>query len=145
MAHVSQILDRKGSRVLTISPDATVYEAVQRMNEHRVGAVVVCTGDRVTGIFTERDLLRRVVGQRRDPATVRVRDVMTAEVVCCHPFTDLDDARSIFMQQRIRHLPVVDRDGRLRGLVSIGDLNAWQLDGQQAEIHYLHEYMFGRC
>jgi CBS domain-containing protein len=145
MANLGDILEKKGSAVLTIEPDATVLDAVERMNEHRVGAVVVCDGGRVRGIFTERDLLRRVVGERRDPAATRLSEVMTTEVVCAQPFTGVDEARSIFMQQRIRHLPVVDRDGRLRGLASIGDLNAWQLDGQEAEIHYLHEYMFGRC
>lgn len=144
MANVRQVLAHKGSQVLSIGPGATALDAALLMNEHKIGALVVLEQGRVAGIFTERDVLRRVVAKRLDPATVSVRDVMTREVVCCTPETELDDARAIFMRQRIRHLPVVDERGRLEGLISIGDLNAWQLEGQSLELHYLHEYIYGR-
>lgn len=144
MSQVSQILAHKGSHVLTIAPHGTVLEASLLMSEHGVGALVVVDVGRVVGIFTERDVLRRVVGRRRDPQHTPVGEVMTAEVLCCTPDTDLEEAKGIFMRQRVRHLPVTDEAGGLLGIVSIGDLNAWQLDGQEQTIHYLHEYIYGR-
>ena len=95
-------------------------------------------------MFTERDVLRRVVGERRDPAATTVADVMTVEVVCCTPETTIEEARGAMMNRRIRHLPVVDGDRRLHGLISIGDLNAWHLDTQEQTIHLLNEYLYGR-
>jgi CBS domain-containing protein len=100
-------------------------------------------GPTVSGIFSERDVLRRVVAERRDPAAVRVREVMTQEVICCRPDTDVNEARSVFRNRRIRHLPVVDREEKLLGLVSIGDLNAFDAVVQESTIHLLHEYIYG--
>lgn len=144
MANVAEILGKKGPALHTISPEATVLDAVGLMNEHKIGAVVVQSAGELVGIFTERDLLRRVVGEGRDPATTTVGEAMTTDVVCCGPEATIDEVRSIFMNRRIRHLPVVDDRGRVRGLISIGDLNAWMLDGHEATIHYLHEYIYGR-
>jgi CBS domain-containing protein len=143
MAVINDILTTKGSQVLTIGPDATVLQAVMLMNDHKIGALVVTTGSDVAGMFTERDLLRRVVGERRDPNTTKVAEVMTTEVVCCTPDTTLEEARGAMKNRRIRHLPVVE-GGRLRGLVSIGDLNAHQMTSQEHTIHLMHEYLYGR-
>jgi CBS domain-containing protein len=143
MATVMSILEVKGSEVLTIGPDATVLQGVMMMNHHKVGALVVMEGDAIAGMFTERDLLRRVVGEQRDPSTTRLAEVMTREVACCTPETDLEEARGAMKNRRIRHLPVVD-NGRLCGLVSIGDLNAHQMTSQEHTIHLMHEYLYGR-
>ena len=143
MATVDAILSAKGSQVLTVGPDASVLQAVILMNDHKVGALVVTTGKDVAGMFTERDLLRRVVGESRDPATTRVAEVMTTEVVCCTPATSLEEARGAMKNRRIRHLPVVV-DGQLCGLISIGDLNAHQITSQEHTIHLMHEYLYGR-
>ena len=143
MATVDAILAVKGTQVLTVGPDATVLQAVMLMNEHKVGALVVTTGKDVAGMFTERDLLRRVVGESRDPATTRVAEVMTTEVICCTPATPLEEARGAMKNRRIRHLPVV-LDGQLCGLISIGDLNAHQITSQEHTIHLMHEYLYGR-
>jgi len=143
MPTVTAILANKGLQVLTIGPDATVLQAALLMNEHKVGAVVVTAGDGIAGMFTERDVLRRVVGEQRDPTATRVADVMTAEVVCCTPETTIDEARGAMKNRRIRHLPVVEA-GRLCGLVSIGDLNAYQMTSQEHTIHLMHEYLYGR-
>lgn len=146
MAQVRELLQRKGSDVWTTSPTATVLAAAEEMNEHQVGAVVVVEeGGRVAGIFTERDVLRRVVGQRRDPATTRVAEVMTAEVVCCAPETTADEARWAMRMRRIRHLPVADKEGKLIGLISIGDLNADLQATQEQTLFLLHEYIAGRA
>jgi CBS domain-containing protein len=144
MPHVGEILERKGQAIHAVGPHATVMDAVTLMNEHKIGALVVQEAGEVRGIFTERDLMRRVVGEGLDPRRTAVASVMTTDVVCCGESTTIDEARTILRNRRIRHLPVVDDRRRLRGLVSIGDLNAWMLDGQQATIHYLHEYIYGR-
>ncbi|MFA9479592.1 CBS domain-containing protein [Phycisphaerales bacterium AB-hyl4] len=144
MPTAREVLKNKGSHVFSIGPQATAHEAALLMNEHKIGCLVVLDGGCIVGIFTERDMLRRVVARRLDPADALVGDVMTREVVCCQPDATLDDARSVIMHRRIRHLPVVDDRGRLNGLISIGDLNAWQITGQEIEIQYLHEYIHGR-
>jgi CBS domain-containing protein len=144
MATVREILARKGSHVLTIGKDATVLEAALLMNEHRVGALVVMDEGRVGGMFTERDVLRRVVGERRDPATTSVAEVMTRDVFCCTLETTVEEARGTMKNRRIRHLPVTDGGSGLQGLVSIGDLNAHQATSQEQTIHLLHEYLYGR-
>jgi IMP dehydrogenase len=142
-ATVRDILAIKGSEVQAIHPEATVYEAAVRMNERQIGSLAVLHEGRLGGIVTERDILLRVVAERRDPATTRVADVMTSELACCRPHTTLDEARGVMKNRRIRHLPVLDDDGRLLGLVSIGDLNAHQASTQERTIHLLHEYIYG--
>ena len=145
MAQVRELLDRKGSHVLTIGPAASVLEAAVRMNEHRFGSLVVVEGERVVGMFTERDVLLRVVAERRDPEATRVGEVMTTAVVCCSPATSLDEARGVMRDRRIRHLPVADADGRLLGLISIGDLNAQVQAAQEQTVFLLTEYIQGRA
>jgi CBS domain-containing protein len=145
MALVRDLLERKGTDVWTIGPQATVFEAALKMNEHKIGALVVVAGDgRVAGIFTERDVLRRVVGERRNPEATRVADVMTVDVVCCTPETTTDEARYEMKTRRIRHLPVANENGRLVGLISIGDLNAELQATQEHTLFLLHEYIAGR-
>jgi CBS domain-containing protein len=143
MATVTTILAAKGPQVLTIGPDATVLQAALLMNEHKIGALVVMEGDEIAGMFTERDVLRRVVGEQRDPRLTRVSEVMTTDVFYCTPETPLEEARGAMKNRRIRHLPVME-GGRLCGLVSIGDLNAHQMTSQEHTIHLMHEYLYGR-
>jgi CBS domain-containing protein len=144
MTAVRDILAKKGSQVFTIGQGATVREAATLMNEHKVGALVVTDDGRVVGMFSERDVLRRVVGERRDPDQTRVGEVMTTEVFCCTHETTIEEARGAMKNRRIRHLPVVDGDQRLHGLVSIGDLNAHEASTQEQTIHLMQEYLYGR-
>lgn len=147
MGNVADILRQKsGQRLQSIHPSETVLTATQLMNEHGIGALLVMDDDEtLVGIFTERDVLRRVVAVEQLPSRVSVSEVMTTEVACCTPDTSIDDARSIFRQYRIRHLPVLSDDGDVEGLISIGDLNAYHSNHQEVTIHYLHEYMLGRA
>jgi CBS domain-containing protein len=146
MPSVMDILADKGTDVYTISPSATVLEATHAMNDQKIGALVVKdSGGRVMGIFTERDVLRRVIAEEKSPNSVRVGEVMTRDLVCCPPETDLDEASRIMRDSRVRHLPVCDADGTLLGLVSIGDLNAYHASSQEAQIHFLSEYVYGRA
>lgn len=144
MPRVTEILAEKSPEVLSIGAAASVVDAAVLMNDHRIGALVVSDDGHVSGIFTERDLLKRVVAARRDPAKTPVAEVMTNDVVCATADTSIEEARSVMKKRRIRHLPVVDDAGKIVGMVSIGDLNAWELDGQERTIHLMHEYLHGR-
>jgi CBS domain-containing protein len=145
MGTVKEILNQKhGAPLRCARPDETVLAATQRMNEHGIGALLIMDQEHMVGIFTERDVLRRVVAAEFAPSAVRVGDVMTTEVACCTPETSIDDARRIFRQHRIRHLPVVNDQGQIQGLISIGDLNAYHANNQEVTIHYMHEYLHGR-
>jgi len=145
MPTVRDILAAKGAQIFSIGPEATVLAATRHMNQHKVGALVVMHEGQVVGMFTERDVLRRVVAEQRPAAEVSVAEVMTADVICCEPDMDLDDASTIMQQRRIRHLPVCDEDGGLMGMVSIGDLNACHASHQQQTIHFLNDYIYGRA
>lgn len=142
MHRVQQILESKGKAVFSITEDATAMDAAKVMNEHHIGALVVTRGEKVVGIFTERDILNRVVAQQRDPAETVVRDVMTTPVACCAPGTGRAECRGVMRSRRIRHLPVVD-DDRLVGMISIGDIIEDEGAEQQETIRYLYEYMHG--
>ena len=144
MSTVQDLLWEKGVKVHSIDPGVTVLDATRKMNQNKIGALVVMHDGHVVGMFTERDVLRRVVGEQRDPATAMVGEVMTTEVVAVAPSTDLDEVGAVMQSKRIRHVPVCDENGDLLGIVSIGDLNAWRSINQQATIHYLNEYIYGR-
>jgi len=145
MPTANDILGQKGFSVHVVPPSANVLDAVERMNQLRVGAVVVMDQGQVKGMFTERDVLMRVVGQRKDPADVKVEDVMTRDVICVGPHTDMDEISAIMKNRRIRHLPVCDDEGDLLGLISIGDVNAYHASNQEMTITYLNEYIYGRA
>lgn len=141
MATVRDLLARKGSRVISIRPEATALEAALLMNESGIGGLVVLDGGTLAGVVTERDMMRRVIAQRRDPATTEVRAVMTTPVVTCAPGTSVEEAAAVMTHRRIRHLPVQE-GGRLVGLITIGDLLAFQVAEQQATIQYMSSYIF---
>ena len=144
MATVHDVLSAKGMSIHTVDASISVLLATQLMNEHKIGAVVVTEEGRVAGIFTERDVLSRVVAEQRPPAHTTVGQVMTRELICCEPDTDLDEVGAIMKDRRIRHLPVCGEGGRLHGLISIGDLNAHYASNQQQTIHFLSDYIYGR-
>jgi len=144
MPMVSFLLAEKGSAIHSISPFETVLEAVYRMNQSQIGALVVMSGGRVVGMFTERDVLRRVLAESRVPSDVTVGEVMTADVISCEPEMDLDDLSRTMKERRVRHVPVCDKDANLVGLVSIGDLNAYYVGMQEQQIHSLTDYIYGR-
>lgn len=145
MPTVQDVLDSKGTtRLLTISPAASVLDAVEKMNELKVGALIVMEDGQVLGIFTERDVLRRVIGENRKPSTTAINEVMSRDVVCVEPETDLDEVSTLMKERRIRHVPVCDPVRGLLGMVSIGDVNALHASHRDATLHYLNEYIYGR-
>ncbi len=142
MHTVGDILDEKGRNVLTTASDATVLAAVDAMCGAHVGALLVCEGDRPVGIISERDVMARVILARRDPATTRVVEVMTSEVVCIDADAKAHEAMAVMTERRCRHLPVV-AGGRVAGMVSIGDLVRWASREHEYEIRMLTEYVGG--
>jgi CBS domain-containing protein len=129
--------------VITISPDATVKDAARLMHDHRIGSLVVADGEVLRGIFTERDVLWRVVAEGRDAATTVVKDVMTVDVIVVRPDREVDEIEAILREHRIRHVPVAGDHGLL-GVLSIGDLNAFRADADHQRVEYLTEYIYGR-
>jgi CBS domain-containing protein len=140
MATAEQFIQVKGHSVVSLPPTATALEAAQLMNERRIGSVLVVEDHKMAGIFTERDMLLRIVAAQRDPATTPLEEVMTGKVACAAPHTTLDEIRRVMRERRIRHVPVVDND-RVTGLISIGDLNKVENDKHVETIRYLEQYI----
>lgn len=140
MRNVSQILERKGGRVVAIAEDQPVLEAVRLMAEHHIGAVVVMRGDELTGIASERDYARKVVLQGRSSSDTSVATIMSSPVVCVGPSESVNDCMAIMTERHIRHLPVLE-GGRILGIVSIGDLVKEVIEDQKQEISYLQQYI----
>ncbi|OGT58461.1 MAG: histidine kinase [Gammaproteobacteria bacterium RIFCSPHIGHO2_12_FULL_63_22] len=140
MRNVSQILERKGSRVVAIGEDQPVLEAVRLMAEHHIGAVLVMRGDELTGIASERDYARKIVLQGRSSSDTPVATIMSSPVVCVAPSESVGDCMAIMTERHIRHLPVLE-GGRILGIVSIGDLVKEVIEDQKQEISYLQQYI----
>ena len=142
MAVVRDLLARKGTDVVSIQPTASVLEAARVMNDRGVGGVVVVDeANTLLGIFTERDILRRVVAAGLPPESTKVADVFTRDIVTCTPEMNVEEVGSIMTTRRVRHLPVVDAGG-LHGVVTIGDLLAHRLSDQETTIQHLNSYVF---
>ena len=141
-ASITAILDRKGKNVFAVPPTVTVTDAGAEMNRHRVGSVLVLDGGRLVGIFTERDVLRRVVGAGVDPNKSLVSEVMTSNVITISPDASIEQTMVLFTEKRLRHLPVCDND-RLVGTISIGDITRWMADAHRAEAEHLKNYIAG--
>ena len=143
MGQVSDILEGKGREVLRIDASATVYDAIVRMVEGTVGALLVYEGDRLAGIVTERDYLRRVTLQDRDERTTPVGEIMTPELVFVGPDASVEECMAVMTDRRIRHLPVVTDEREVVGLVSIGDVVKFQSREQSVQIRFLTEFISG--
>lgn len=139
---VSHLLEGKGRALHTVPSTVTVAEAVQKMNHHRIGAVLVMSGAKLAGIFTERDVLTRVVADGLDPRTTPIVKVMTGSVLSVLPETPIQQVMEIFAEKRCRHLPVMD-GGALVGLISIGDVSRWMANQHRAEAESLRQYIAG--
>ena len=141
MSTVRDLLARKGTNVVSVTPEQTVLDAAHLMNEKGIGGVVVMTGSTLVGIFTERDIMRRVVAAVRDPATTLVGDVMTAECMTITADVQIAVCRAMMSSKRIRHFPVV-HDGGLVGMVTSGDILAFEVMQAEAQIEQLEKYVF---
>ncbi len=143
MGRVADILAHKGSQVFTVQKSATALEALREMIERNVGSLMVLDGDAIAGMFTERDYLRRVALARRPPEVTRVGEVMTECLVVLDPGRTIEECMAIMTQERTRHLPVL-AEGRLAGILSIGDLVKHLSAEREVEVRYLTDYIVGR-
>ena len=141
MAAVRDILAKKGSVIVALPPAASVLDAARVMSDRSLGAVLVMEEGSLAGIFTERDVLRRVVAEGRDPASTLLGGVMTRDVITCTPATTLEECRETMTRRRIRHLPVMGASG-LCGVISSGDVLAFQVADQETAIQDLNRYVF---
>jgi CBS domain-containing protein len=140
---IGTVLKRKSqNHVLSITPDQTVYEALEIMASHDIGALLVCSGERVLGILSERDYARKCALLGHTSKETPAQEIMTSPVLTVTPQHTVDECMALMTQQRIRHLPVLDRD-KLVGLVSIGDLVKWVISSQQQAIGALESYITG--
>lgn len=144
MTTIGHVLDRKGHDVLTVRPDDTVLHALEQMASRNVGAVIVTEKDAPIGIFTERDYARSVILKGRSSPTTPVRDVMSSELVCVQPEQTVDECMAIMSSRRFRHMPVL-QEGKLVGIISIGDLVKTIIDQQEFTIEQLKGYIGGNA
>lgn len=144
MKSIKQLLNSNPSRPpVTVTPDVTVSQALKAMNDHNIGSVVVMDGDKLRGIFTERDYIRNVVLKGLDPINTRLGDLPMEKVCYVTPEYTLDQVMALMTEKRIRHVPVLDRDQKVIAIVSIGDLVKSIIDEQAFEIEQLVRYIAG--
>jgi CBS domain-containing protein len=139
---ISVLLERKGSTVFSLPPDVTVVAAVKEMDRHKIGAILVIDSGRIVGIFTERDVLTRVVAAGLDPKKTPIERVMTRDPMTVPSTTTVEEVMKLITDKRFRHLPVVD-GGRLVGMVSIGDILRRMVDTHRHEAEQLKQYITG--
>ena len=143
MLKVSDILKAKGPEVYTVDCSETAYNAVSKMTDKSVGALVVCDGEKICGIVSERDCLRKVTLKDLDPRKTKVEEIMTSKVIIAEPGFTVDECMAIMTEKRIRHLPIV-AGKEMVGIVSIGDLVKHTSKVQQAHIEYLTDFITGK-
>lgn len=140
MKTVQQVLEGKRHRLLAISPDATVYDALELMARHDVGALVVLDGERLAGIFSERDYARKVILFGKSSKDTLVREIMTDKVLCVRLEQTVDQCMALMTDKRVRHLPVLDHK-KVVGVISIGDVVKEVISEQQFVISQLETYI----
>ncbi len=143
MRKVRDILREKGDAVYSISPDDTVYNALKLMAGKNVGALLVFEGDRLAGLISERDYARKIVLNDKLSKETEVREIMTADVVTVTPDMDLDECMELITDRRLRHLPVIE-EGRVVGIISIGDIVKGIIDHKEYVIGQLENYIKGQ-
>jgi len=140
MTTVAQVLQEKGQQVWSVSPDARVYDALKIMAERNIGALLVCEGDKLKGIFSERDYARKVILHGKSSREIAVKEIMSSDVITVRPQQSVEDCMALMTDKRIRHLPVVDGD-RLVGVISIGDALREISSERELRIEQLQSYI----
>jgi CBS domain-containing protein len=140
---ISTILHHKGAKVWTISPGVTVFEAIRLLAQKNIGALPVVEGDKVIGIFSERDYTRKVALEGKTSQKTLVREILSTDVTSATPQHTVEDCMRLMTEKHIRHLPILE-GGKLAGLISIGDLVNWIISAQNATIDQMESYLSGR-
>ncbi len=139
---IRDVLNKKGDKVVSISPEATVYSALELMAAENVGALLVMKGEQVVGILSERDYARKVILEKRSSLSTAVEKIMSAKVLYVTPSMSVDEGLAVMSDKRCRHLPVI-QDKKLVGMVSIGDLVKAQVADKNYMITQLEHYILG--
>ncbi len=142
MKTVNQLLEGKGENVWSANPQMTVYEALEMMSEKNVGALVVLEGEKMVGIFSERDYARKVILKGKSPMDTLVGDIMSRKVTCVRRDQSIEDCMALMTDKRVRHLPVL-QDNRVVGIISIGDVVKDIISEQEFIIEQLENYITG--
>ena len=140
MRSVQQLLEEKPQQVLSIQPQAKVFDALMLMAEKDVGALVVLEGEKLVGIFSERDYARKIILFGKTSKDTSVAEIMTAKVVCVRPEQMVDQCMALMTEKRVRHLPVLS-EKKVIGIISIGDVVRAMLQDQQHTIAQLEQYI----
>src|SRR5438128_8347321 len=143
MKTVSQLLRTKGQAILSVSPEIPVFHALEVMAEKNVGALLVVEGRELLGIFSERDYARKVILKGKSSKEIPVREIMSSHVLYVRPEQTIEDCMALMTDKRVRHLPVLEQ-GKLVGVISIGDVVKALIDEQQFIIEQLQNYITGR-
>lgn len=140
---IDAILGQKGTEIFSITPNATVYEAIELMDKRNVGALVVVENDQLIGMISERDYTRKIMLRGKRSRETKVSEIMSTGLTVAHPHEPVEKCLRLMTEKRIRHLPVVDGE-TLRGVISIGDLVKWVISAQHATIAHLENYIYGQ-
>ncbi len=140
--NISAILSQKGGGIFSVSPDASVYDAIAMLDEKNVGAVLVMEGEKLVGMFSERDYTRKVVLRGKRSRETKVAEIMSTDLKVIHPQEGVEASLRLMTDKRIRHLPVLDGE-KVVGVISIGDLVKWVISCQSATIAHLENYLHG--
>jgi CBS domain-containing protein len=140
---VSTVLRQKGSTIYAVPPDASVFSAIELMADKQIGALLVIDEGRLVGMVSERDYARKVVLNGRSSKDTFVREIMTSDPITINCESSVDEAMRTMTDTRCRHLPVIDPQGHVAGIVSIGDLVNWIVTSQDAAISHLEHYISG--
>lgn len=142
MKTVGQLLQGKGSQILSVSPTSTVYDAMKLMADRNIGALLVLDGEKLAGIVSERDFARKLYTQEKPAKQIPVSEIMTRQVLCVRPDQTNEDCMALMTDKRVRHLPVIEQ-GRVIGVISIGDLVKDTISEQAFIIKQLEHYIHG--
>ncbi len=142
MSTVSKVLEKKGNEILSVSPDTAVFEAIEKMAERSAGTALVMEGDRLVGLISERDFIRKIYLPKKYGQGVAVKEIMSTELTTVSPDELLENCMTAMTEKRIRHLPVVE-EGKVVGIISIGDIVKFMAEQKDFEIKNLQSYISG--